>query len=321
VNDLRECIDLNDRGVTSSLLLLGATNAKDATSTASSLDRIATLLRQILATWLEVSQGRAQHHQANSHPSSQRQSNNYSGDHRHRSNHPSSKDGTRHDNDHKASTKSGSSAGHSEDLLSRKGRPSSTYGNAGSSSSRRVSSSSHHSHPADRLADPFALPLPSPKTPSSSHGGGGGGGGSGFNGSHHGSSGGGGGGGGGLGSGGASNGNGASLASLAVRSGAPQEVTEMVEVDVAEEACATGHLEYVRAALVGESGKNMIHVKRASGVSALLKKSSLGLGSSSLHFVLRAKTTAEMAHGQALIRDLVDTVTANYHELVRSSSS
>lgn len=278
VNDLRECIDLNERrGVASSLLLLpGATDAKDALS---SLDRIATLLRQILATWLEVSQGRAQRHQS-----------------------PSNRPSNRHHG--------------SEGAPSRKGRPRSTHSNsgngdgAGSSSSFRRSSSTQDSHPADRLADPFELPLPSPKTPSSSHGCGGGV--NGFNGSYHGSS---------SGGGGASAGTGASLASLAVVSGAPQEVSEMVEVDVAEEACGTGHLEWVRAALVGDSGKNMIHVKRATGVSALLKKSSLGLGSSSLHFVLRAKTSAEMAQGQALIRDLVDTVTANYHDLVRSSSS
>ena len=280
MNDLRECIDLNDRrGVASSLLLPGATDAEDALS---SLGRIATLLRQILATWLEVSQGRAQHHQS-----------------------PSNRPSNRHHG--------------SEAAPSRKGRPSLTHSNSGngdgagsSSSLRRTSSSQHSHHPADRLADPFALPLPSPKTPSSSHGHGGGGV-NGFNGSHHGSSGGGG--------GSASAGTGASLASLAVVSGAPQEVSEMVEVDVAEEACCTGHLEWVRAALVGDSGKNMIHVKRATGVSALLKKSSLGLGSSSLHFVLRAKTSAEMARGQLLIRDLVDTVTANYRDLVRSSSS
>ena len=105
-----------------------------------------------------------------------------------------------------------------------------------------------------------------------------------------------------------------SLASLASLGGGG-EATELVEVGVAEEACRTGHLDWVREQLTGEGGRNLFHIKKETGVVVNLKKSSLGLGAASLHFVLRAKSTSVLAAGLLLVNDLVRTVEANYARL------
>ena len=91
----------------------------------------------------------------------------------------------------------------------------------------------------------------------------------------------------------------------------------MVEVPAAEDACRTGHLDWVREQLTGEGGTNLLHIKKESGCSANLKKSSLGMGQSSLHFVLRAKSQVALGSGLALVNDLVATVTANYRARVQ----
>jgi hypothetical protein len=310
VEDLRDGLELDDRAFTSPSQSL---NKPTDAAQAACLDRVAALLRTTLAKWLHLVQAQACSTASSS--SSHNGSNtgghgNYSGSHGSSGSGnggPSPQKRARHEDRAGCSSNGHAFGGSGNSGGFTSGPPQSREAgragaHAGFMSPGSVHSGGGGSLPADRFADPFTLPPP----PLSSHGGGG------LSSSS---------------SGGQSS-SGASLASLAfgtgrdgARGGGHQEVTEMVEVDVAEAACGTGHLEWVRVALVGDSGANLFHVKRETGVAAHLKKSSLGLGASSLHFVLRAKTPEDMARGLVLIHDLVATVTANYHDLVASSSA